>query len=344
MNMPLVTVLMPVYNGEKFLAEAIESVISQTYPNIEFLIIDDGSTDGTAAILRRYQAQDRRINLLCQSNQGLVASLNRGLAAARGIYLARMDADDVSSPSRFQQQVDFLEKHPKNILLGSAYELIDEHGSSIRVDRHPSNDTEIRWQMLFHNGFAHSAVMLNTNSLRQNHLMYDPEMEQAEDYELWSGLIQYGRCGNLDQPLVKRRIGGMQKSIMAGDQVSFYADRISCMNIRHLGVEVDTASVAQMKAWYYRLPGRLEKQQLPLLVLLLQILNSFSCQTGLDHGVVRLIRGRWLIKVLALRSSGRSQPLWKLGLLSCFRAGDFLAALDYVWRRRVHNRRIPENE
>ena len=344
MDIPLVTVLMPVYNGEKFLVEAVESIISQTYTNIEFIIIDDGSTDGTAVILARCQGQDERINIISQSNQGLVASLNRGLEAARGKYLARMDADDVSSPNRIRQQVDYLERNPESVLLGSAYELIDEDGNFIRMDRHPSHDTEIRWQMLFHNSFAHSAVMLRVDTLRKYNFKYDPEIVQAEDYELWSRLIQYGRCGNLDQPLIKRRIGSMQKSALAGNQISFYADQISALNIKRLGVTVDFSSIPQLKTWYYRFPGSSKGTEIPVLVLLLQILNAFSRQSGLNSGEVRLIRGRWLLKILALHSLRQRHPLWKLGLLSYFRPGDLVSALDYVRRRKLYNVRIPENE
>src|SRR5689334_8878938 len=121
---PPLTVLMSVYNGVRFLSQAIVSILGQSFGDFEFLIVDDGSDDGSWEILQRH-AGDARIRLIRQDNRGLAASLNRGLAEARSPLVARMDADDVARPHRLQTQIDFLRERPEIVLVGSAVEIID---------------------------------------------------------------------------------------------------------------------------------------------------------------------------------------------------------------------------
>ncbi len=125
---PLVSVVMSVYNGERFLREAIESILSQTFRDFEFIIVNDGSTDGTAGILNSYALSDSRVRVFEQENMGQCASDNRGCSLARGKYIARMDSDDVSMRDRLERQIAFLENHEKVGLLGGAVEIIDDRG------------------------------------------------------------------------------------------------------------------------------------------------------------------------------------------------------------------------
>ena len=128
---PLISVCMAVYNAERYVAEAVESILNQTFGDFEFLILDDGSTDGSLDILRRYAERDPRIRLTSRPNQGLVASLNELVDQARGEFIARMDADDVSLPERFQREVDYLRDHPECVLVGSRVRLIDPDGDPL---------------------------------------------------------------------------------------------------------------------------------------------------------------------------------------------------------------------
>ena len=123
---PLVSVLMSVYNGDRYLDEAIDSILSQTYENFEFIIINDGSTDHTKDILSSYSNQDNRIRVFHQKNHGLTFSLNRGLELSRGKYVARMDADDISSPRRLEEQINYLRANPEVGVLGTQMEIINE--------------------------------------------------------------------------------------------------------------------------------------------------------------------------------------------------------------------------
>ena len=156
----LLTVLMSVYNGSRFLREAIESILNQTFYDFEFIIINDGSTDRTAEILATYQ--DKRIRIVRNSdNIGLTKSLNEGLKLARGKYIARQDADDISLPKRLERQISYLEAQPDIALLGTWANSIDERGKILWEMRPPSDPSLLRWSMLFNNNMIHSSVMFN---------------------------------------------------------------------------------------------------------------------------------------------------------------------------------------
>ncbi len=128
MPTPSISVLMPVYNTERYVAEAIESILAQTFGDFEFIIVNDGSTDDSLAILRRYEQQDQRIRLITRPNTGIVGALNDGLALARAELVARMDADDVSLPERLGKQRDFMSSHPGCVAMSTAYTIMDPDG------------------------------------------------------------------------------------------------------------------------------------------------------------------------------------------------------------------------
>ena len=177
MSNPKVTVLMSVYNRSKYLREAIDSILSQTLMSFEFIIIDDGSTDGTWDILTEYADQDQRIALVQnRKNLGLSQSLNKGLVLAQGNYIARQDADDVSMLERLAAQIGYFEQQPRVGLLGTGYYTINSQGQQRAVHLHPETDTEIRWQMLFHNAFCHSSVMFHREFLNRESLFYKPRI------------------------------------------------------------------------------------------------------------------------------------------------------------------------
>ena len=141
--LPRISVVMPVFNGGSYLAAAVESILKQSFNDFELIVIDDGSTDKTACVLAGFARSDGRIRVIGQANTGVVASLNRALDLARGEYVARMDADDVSLPSRFELQVAFLDTHPEVAVVGSAITLIDEEGSAIRDVDYPLAPMEV---------------------------------------------------------------------------------------------------------------------------------------------------------------------------------------------------------
>lgn len=196
---PCVSVVMAVLNGARFLRDAIESVLGQTFTDFEFIIIDDGSTDDTWRILTEYAAQDSRIVLIRnEKNQGIASSVNRGLARARGKYIARMDADDVTIPERFAKEVRFLEDHPEVGMVGSNMFYIDSSGNIHPSHwRRPQMHNLIKWRLCFEDPIANVTVMMRRNIVIQLN-GYQAEYESfAEDYDLWQRMCQVTRMANL---------------------------------------------------------------------------------------------------------------------------------------------------
>jgi len=188
-----------------FLPEAVRSVLAQTFASFELLIIDDGSTDGTQDCLNDFA--DARIRVVRNdSNEGLTRSLRRGVSLARGKYIARLDADDVALPGRLEQQVRFLDDHDDVIIVGGGCVLMDEAGKPFAIQRQPENDLTIRWVSLLINPFVHSTVMVRQRTLCEHGLNYDEAFDTAQDYDLWTRLIQHGKGANLPTPLIRYRV------------------------------------------------------------------------------------------------------------------------------------------
>lgn len=198
-----VSVVMSVYNGERWLGEAVESVLGQTLADLELLVIDDGSTDSTAEILVGYR--DPRLRVVRQPRAGLTASLNRGVRLTTAPLLARLDADDVALPERLARQVAYLDAHPEVGLLGTGAEDVDLAGSVLRVYRPPEEHAAIRRALIRHNPFVHSSVMMRRAALEGAEL-YDEHLEVAQDYDLWIRMSRVTRLANLPDPLVRRRL------------------------------------------------------------------------------------------------------------------------------------------
>lgn len=255
---PLVSVLLPVYNGGVFLAEAIESILSQTYKNIELIIIDDGSTDDSASTIRRYN--DPRILSVQQDNQGLAATLNRAISMASGTYLARQDADDISYKTRLDKQVKFLENNIEYGLVGTWSEIFEEHRITGRSHRHPTENISLRFNLLFDCYFVHSSVMLR-KSLIDTVGFYSAEYSrQPEDFELWSRVLQNGsfKCANLPEILVCYR--EVPQSLCRKNSIQFL-DNIVTFCSENLAWAADTSRedpvVTDVAAFIHNVPHRL---------------------------------------------------------------------------------------
>jgi glycosyltransferase involved in cell wall biosynthesis len=202
---PVVTVLMAVHDGASYVAEAIESILAQTWRDFEFLILDDASTDATAEIVRRFS--DPRIRLLQNDrNLGLAATLNRGLREARGQLIARQDDDDLSEPSRLARQVGFLQAHPGVALVGAQGWSIGPRKQTYgRIDT-PLESGSIRWGALFLNPIVHSAVLFRRAVFLDALGGYDESYDCCQDYELWTRATERYALRNLPQRLVRRRV------------------------------------------------------------------------------------------------------------------------------------------
>ncbi|CAA6819082.1 MAG: Glycosyl transferase family 2 [uncultured Sulfurovum sp.] len=198
----IISVVMSVYNAEVYLDEAIESILNQTYKSFEFIIINDGSTDKSLDIIEKYADKDNRIVLINRENRGLPYSLNEGILLAKGKYIARMDADDISLPSRLEEQVSFMGNNPEIGVCGTAV-LNLSTGSSWILS---STDKMLKSELLFSTVFAHPTVMMNKALLLENQLFYNETFLQSQDFELWIRLADYTKFANLKIPLLRYRI------------------------------------------------------------------------------------------------------------------------------------------
>lgn len=206
-NSPEITVILPVYNAEKYVAESIQSILSQTFADFELILIDDGSTDGSLEVLQRFAAKDRRVVLHSRENRGLIDTLNEGIENARGTYIARMDADDIAMPDRFRQQINFLKNNNYDIC-GSSVQCF---GQSSRIWRYPCAPEEVEIHLLFDSPFAHPAVMCRAAVL--NTLRFSSDFPNVEDYDLWQRAWQGSfKGGNLDNVLLQYRVHPLQVS------------------------------------------------------------------------------------------------------------------------------------
>lgn len=204
---PFVSIITITFNRAKYVGEAVESVISQTFRDFEMIVVDDASTDDTPTIVAEYQKKDARIRYLKnETNLNIPRSRNRGLKEAKGKYIAVLDSDDVwADPEKLKKQVDFLENNPGYALIGGGAIVIDESGREIRRWLNPSGDAEIRRKMLFMNPFVHSgALYLKKAAIEAGG--YDESLAVSEDYDLWLKMGKFWKFANLEDYLVKYRV------------------------------------------------------------------------------------------------------------------------------------------
>jgi glycosyltransferase involved in cell wall biosynthesis len=201
-----VSVLMPAYNARRYLAEAIDSILAQTFRDFELVIVDDGSTDDTPEILKRYAAQEPRVRIVSRPNTGISGALNDGLETCRAPLVARMDADDVAEPQRLERQVAYMDAHADCVLLGSDVLLIDPAGLPIGIDQNQPAHEEIERQLLRGRGGAvyHPSAMMRRHAIDRVG-RYRAAFNDSEDLDLFLRLAEIGRVANLPEPLLRYR-------------------------------------------------------------------------------------------------------------------------------------------
>ena len=227
MSAPRVSVLMPVYNAAPHLGAAVESVVAQDFTDWEMVAVDDGSTDSSPDILARWAKRDPRIRVIANaSNKGQTACLNQGLAECRGDWVARQDADDLSHPRRFREQIAYLDAHPQTALLGTQGLLIDEQGTRIGLLDMPEDSASIAWCAPFLNPFLHTAAMFRRDVVVSVG-GYDESFRIAQDYELWTRIAAQHSTANLSRRLVSYRYAEASLSRSGRDLAFEEADRVS---------------------------------------------------------------------------------------------------------------------
>jgi len=206
--MPKVSVVMPAYNAEKYIEEAIDSILNQTFSDFEFIIINDGSTDQTEKIIVSY-IDSRIIYLKNEKNSGIVVTLNKGLAVAKGEYIARMDSDDISLPERFEKQVQYMDEYPNVGVLGTGITIFGENiPDQNRI--FTTNDDQLKAELIFSSCIAHPTAMIRRSVLDQYHLIYNSEFAGAEDYCLWWSIAKVSSITTISDCLLKYRMHTLQ--------------------------------------------------------------------------------------------------------------------------------------
>ncbi|MHC1716407.1 MAG: glycosyltransferase family 2 protein [Candidatus Dojkabacteria bacterium] len=203
---PQISIVMPVYNVEEYIKEAIESILNQTFNNWELIIIDDGSTDRTKKILKPYVKSDLRIRYIRkEKNVGITKNLNYAISLAKADLIARMDGDDISSVTRLDIQYEYMKENPKCVLAGTWAEMIDEKGVVLQQIKYPIQDWYLRAKMLLGDYFIHGSVIFRKEIIL-NSGGYPLEYKFCEDYALWSKVMKYGKIANIPRILYKWRL------------------------------------------------------------------------------------------------------------------------------------------
>lgn len=238
MNEPLVSVLMPCYNVEDYVEESLNSILTQTYRNMEIVVINDCSKDRTGEILERMAKADSRIRLIHnEENLKLIKTLNKGIAICNGEYIARMDSDDIALPTRIEKEVDFLERNKDHDIVSTLFYAFRSENPG-RKDLHtsPLHDDELRAYMLFKSGICHPAVMIRKRVFTELGLSFGAEYLHVEDYALWSEAIYKTKIANVNEALLLYRVHKNQVSSLHEDLQTENKKKVFKIHCTQLGL------------------------------------------------------------------------------------------------------------
>jgi len=208
----MISVIMPVYNGEHHLKEAIDSILNQSYSDFEFLIINDGSSDRSEEIILSYK-DDRIKYIINETNLGIVRTLNKGIDLASSKYIIRMDADDISMPHRFEKQIAFMEGHPEIAASGTnILKFYNDDINQIKSSNVKLEDRDLKIRTIFYTAFWHPTMIMKTQVLKDNELRYRSDYKYAQDKALWIDISKHGAIANQNEPLLYYRVHENQVS------------------------------------------------------------------------------------------------------------------------------------
>jgi glycosyltransferase involved in cell wall biosynthesis len=301
----LISIILPVFNGEKYLTDSIESVLSQTYQNWELIIINDGSTDNTEKLVLNYT--DTRIRyLLNETNRGIIFSMNKGLEEAKGEFIARLDADDIALPLRLEKQIKFLAENKEYVLAGCYFHTIDSAGNYLKKVTFPDNDLDAQSYLLLHNCFCHSAVMMRAGIAKD--LKYDPEFQVCEDYDLWYRISRRGKIINIPvfgtlYRMHDNNISKRKKDIMFANVNKINKKILDGLDIEYSEKELEVHSNALCyNTDYFR-----SAANLGLLENWISKLYSFIKKNGHFNALIfyRILTEKWIVSTYSSGNYGK---------------------------------------
>lgn len=338
-NNPVISVVFPVFNAERYVGDAIRSILSQTWGDLELILIDDGSTDGTLQLLQDFESRDQRVVLISRENRGLVATLNEGIALARGQWIARMDADDIALKDRFARQLQWLEETEADVC-GTWVQFFGT--SDHRVLKHPVSDSAIKTTLFFGGPFAHPSVMMRTSLVKQ--LRYRKDWEKCEDYDLWQRAASANwKMTNLPEVLLMYRQHQAQTSTVSMGIQQELAQKI---RRRHWNMEqsklgVKDVWIAELLKLRQPVPPAVELDDVnSALVALVQHMKEYeSFETVMDHAWRLYVRAAgkslhvvryWLLLHEQLGIKVRFTMVLHLVFLRLFRLGPGNALFEFI--------------
>lgn len=304
---PLISVIMPLYNAERFVGESIENVLRQTVGDFELIVIDDASTDASAEIARAYAAKDDRIVLMHNElNSGAARTRNRALDAARGKFITFMDADDLCSPERFAKQLAFFERHPQTDICGSYYTMFGTRGGNDELKiQVPLTHEEIQYQLFFGCPFGMSSVMLRSEPFKRTGIRFRECM--AEDYQLWVDLSEHLRMANIPEYLTFYRRWEDQISTRQLDRQTLSAQLTQQEQLaRKLGVRLSDDEARIFTRFSLR-TGEVKKRELASYRRILTRLYK----TGIRHSHDPKLLKRQLMRRYKM-ACGLFYPSWRV--------------------------------
>ena len=284
---PMISVVMPVYNNERYLRTAIESVLSQTFGDFEFIVISESDTSSESRSIIDSYADGRINHVRNESRLGMIESLNVGLRLARGEFFARMDADDVSLPDRFARQLEYLDMHPDVGIVGSSSQIVDDSGVTVLIDMRPCKAVLCRWMALFGPPLSHPSVMARTQVIRQIG-GYDPRVV-CEDYDLWIRALEVTKIESMPEILLVHRVHDQSSTLLR-------QERVDCT---HIGVsqriltsllsrDVDVETVRLLKGDERGIESGSDAQRIS--GLLTEFFDAFIKRYGVSPYDARMVR------------------------------------------------------
>lgn len=338
---PRVSVVLCTRNGARTLPESAAAVLAQTFADFELILLDDASTDDTPALLASLAAADPRVRTLRNAeNLGLTRSLNLGVRAARGEYIARIDDDDLMLPTRLEKQVAYLDRHPDVGVVGSHYEMRAEDGSSHIVDV-PDTHTSMRWWMVFNNGLSNALVMMRRNLFPPDSDFFDPACRFAQEYDLWTRVAGRTRLAKIREVLtiVQTSPGRISRSSRGPQQEQ--AERISLREMsRLLGRPVSPAERADALAAYPIPALPATPASLAGAALALRLAGRLRAEANIDRAELHRLVRAWLLRMLNTVRGRDLADARRTGFLAAaFRAHPFTclwyAGLRAAWILRA---------
>lgn len=294
----LVSVVLPAYNAELYLKEAIDSILEQTFTDFELIVLNDGSSDSTEDIILSY-TDSRIVYVKNQENLGLIGTLNKGISLAKGKYIARMDADDISVINRFEMQVRFLEENREYIICGTQANRFYNSVFESKAFNAPVNDESIRIKLLFNSGFIHPSVMFRASPVWENNLKFNDGYKYAEDYYFWLELLKYGKGYNLKEKLLYYRVVDNSQTAIGNSSFEKRKEVIGNIHrkyLQNLNIQLDDDEVDLL--FYLSNVERIklldfDKFDLKFILNFFNKIRKELILSGYDVGVVEKVLGRF---------------------------------------------------